>query len=131
MFVYAPGTAAQKVCTRPSGSMRTVSEWANTTPLVPMVVNALPLSATPVPMAAAMLSPAPPATTVPARRPVSSAASGVMAPAASQLSTSGGRSDRLSPSLSMISFDQRRAGTSSRLVPLASLISCASTPVRR
>ena len=39
MTVHAPGTAAQKVCTRPSGSIVTLSECANTTPEVPIVVT--------------------------------------------------------------------------------------------
>ena len=48
----APGTAQQKVCTRPWGSMDSWSVWANTTPEVPMVVKALPSRTTPVPTAA-------------------------------------------------------------------------------
>ncbi len=79
----APGTAQQKVCTRPLGSMETLSVWAKTTPEVPRVVKALPSVTTPVPTAAAALSPAPPTTGVPGRRPVSWAAAWVTAPVTS------------------------------------------------
>ena len=127
--VYAPGTAEQKVCTRPAGSICTLSLCAYTTPLVPIVVKALPARATPVPMAPAMLSAAPPATGMPSSRPVSFAASALMRPATALLSRSGGSRLMGSPSAAAISSDQRRFGTSSRLVPLASLISEANTPV--
>ncbi len=58
-------------------------ECAYTTPLVPIVVNALPSSTTPVPTAAAALSPAPPTTTVEVERPVFSAISGRIVPVTS------------------------------------------------
>ena len=82
--VHFPGTAEQKVCTRPLGSMVTLSAWAKMTPEVPRVVKAFPASTTPVPMAAAALSPAPPTTMVPGARPVASAAADVTAPVTSQ-----------------------------------------------
>lgn len=72
--VHLPGTEAQRVCTRPFGSIETLSETAYTTPEVPIVVNAFPSRTIPVPTAAAALSPAPPTTTVPSARPVNSAA---------------------------------------------------------
>ena len=50
-----PGTAQQKVCTLPFGSIAISEVCANTTPLVPMVVKARPSSTTPVPTAAAAL----------------------------------------------------------------------------
>ena len=70
MTCQQPGTAQQNVCTRPFGSMRGSLVCAKTTPLVPIVVNALPSSTMPVPTAAAALSPAPPTTGVPTARPL-------------------------------------------------------------
>ena len=84
MTCQAPGTAQQKVCTRPRGSMDSWLVWANTTPLVPMVVKALPSSTTPVPTAAAALSPAPPTTRVSSLSPVRAAALALTWPVTSQ-----------------------------------------------
>ena len=84
MICHAPGTAAQQVCTRPFGSIETFEVCANTTPDVPIVVNALPSVTTPVPTAAAALSPAPPTTIVPAFKPVRAAAFSVIVPVTSQ-----------------------------------------------
>ena len=94
-------------------------------------MKALPSATTPVPTAAAQLSAAPAATGVPAWSPVSAAASGVIRPAMSALSTIGGKSAGSSDSASNTSRDQQRCGTSIRLVPDASLISQANSPVRR
>ena len=86
MTCHAPGTAQQNVCTRPCGSMASLSVCANTTPDVPMVVNARPSATTPVPTAAAALSPAPPTTSVCSDRPVIFEASALMCPVTSGLS---------------------------------------------
>ena len=131
IVVHAPGTAAQNVCTRPAGSIATRPEWANTTPEVPSVVNARPSSTTPMPTAAAALSPAPATTGVPSRRPVASAASREMRPATSHDSKSSGRSERSMSSASSTSSLQRRFATSSRFMPDASDTSAAYAPVSR
>ena len=78
------GTAAQHVCTLPLGSIEIFDVCANTTPEVPIVVNAFPSSTTPVPTAAAALSPAPPTTGVPSQRPRTSAMPFVSVPVTSQ-----------------------------------------------
>ena len=129
MTVQQPGTAEQNVCTRPCGSIVTRSECANTTPEVPSVVNALPSSTTPVPTAAAALSPAPPATGVPSFRPVNAAASFVTVPV-----TSGDSyifASRLSSmsSFSRTSLLQQRFATSRSCMPEASETSVAYSPV--
>ena len=93
------------------------------TPLVPKDKKPWPLSVAPMPMALAALSPAPPATTVPGRRPKACATSVFKPPLASLPSTKRGMCAwvrRVSPSnLS----DQARCCTSSHKVPLASDIS--------
>ena len=89
-----PGTAQQKVCTRPRGSMDILLVCAYTTPLVPMVVKAAPSRTMPVPTAAAALSPAPPTTGVPARSPVAFATAEVMLPVISGDSYTFGNSPR-------------------------------------
>ena len=103
---------------------------ANTTPDVPIVVNALPSSATPVPIAAAALSPAPPTTIVPSLSPVSSAIFFVTLPVTSHDSYTLPSIDISMPSVSQTSFDQQRFGTSRSCIPLASETSVAYSPVR-
>ena len=106
-----------------------LSVWANTTPEVPMVVKALPSATTPVPTAAAALSPAPPTTGVPAARPVRAAASGVMAPVISGDSyTLASKAGSMS-SFSSTSWLQQRWGTSNSCMPEASETSVANSPV--
>ena len=126
---HAPGTAQQNVCTRPFGSMEMLSVCANTTPEVPMVVNALPSSTTPVPTAAAALSPAPPTTMVPAARPVRFAASSEMTPVTSGDSYTFGKSALSISSFSSTSSLQQRFGTSKSCMPEASETSVAKSPV--
>ena len=125
----APGTAQQKVCTRPLGSMASLSVWANTTPLVPMVVKAFPSSTTPVPTAAAALSPAPPTTSVFSLSPVSSAAFAEMCPVTSQLSYTLASMLLSMSRICSSSSLQQRFGTSSICIPLASETSVAKSPV--
>ena len=129
MTCHAPGTAQQNVCTRPLGSMASLSVWANTTPDVPMVVNARPSSTTPVPTAAAALSPAPPTTSVSSLSPVSSAAALEMWPVTSQDSYTFASSDGSMFSMFSSFSDQQRFGTSSICIPDASLTSVAKSPV--
>ena len=72
---------------------------------MPSVTKASPSLHTPVPKAAAALSPAPPATIVPSLRPVSSAISLVIVPAIASESTSGGNKLLSIDNLSKISCD--------------------------
>ena len=93
------------------------------------MINASPHEHTPVPKAAAALSPAPAATTVPALRPVSFAASSLICPATSSDSMIGGRRDLSILSFSKISSDHFLALISRRFVPDASDTSIKSLPV--
>ena len=94
-----------------------------------MVVNARPSSTTPVPTAAAALSPAPPTTSVSSLNPVSSAAALEMWPVTSQDSYTFASSDRSMFSMFSSFSDQQRFGTSSICIPDASLTSVAKSPV--
>ena len=96
---------------------------------MPIVINAFPCFTTPVPTAAAALSPAPPTTGVPGCNPVSFAASPVIAPVTSQDSYSLPSIDWSISSLFKISSDHVRAGISIRFIPDASLTSVANSPV--
>ena len=130
MICHAPGTAQQHVCTLPLGSILTLSVCANTTPLVPMVVKAVPSLTTPVPIAAAALSPAPPTTTVSVESPSCAATSLVSLPVTSQDSYILPRSDLSMLSLSSTSSDQHLFATSMSCIPEASETSVANSPVR-
>ncbi len=94
-----------------------------------MVVNAFPSSTTPVPTAAAALSPAPPTTTVEAESPVFSAISGSIVPVTSGDSYTFASRLLSMPSLSSTSSDHWRAGTSRSCIPEASDTSVANSPV--
>ena len=129
IICHAPGTAQQQVWILPFGSMAGLLVWANTTPEVPMVVKAVPSFTTPVPTAAAALSPAPPATIHFSERPVLFATSASNVPVASQDSyTFPKRSLSIFNAFST-SSDQQRPGTSKSCIPLASETSVANTPV--
>ena len=73
-FIAMPAAAASG-CAAPA--------TPDATPLVPIVVNALPSWTMPVPTAAAALSPAPPTTTVSVDRPVLAANSELIVPVTS------------------------------------------------
>ena len=124
------GTAAQQVCTLPFGSITGFEVCANTTPDVPIVVNAFPSSQTPVPRAAAALSPAPPATTTDCSSPNISAISFLRVPVTSQDSYTFGSISISISSKSHISLLQHLFETFNSCIPEASETSVAYSPVR-
>ena len=67
----------------PDGSIAASSAWANSTPLVPIELESRPGRVTPVPIAAAALSPPPAATGMPAGSPTAVATSSLTRPARS------------------------------------------------
>src|SRR5207253_9140870 len=106
------GTAWQKVCSRPRGSILGLAVEAKTTPDVPMVACTAPGATTPSPTAPAAWSPAPATTGVPAARPVASAPCFETVPQTSGDSTSFGSAAMLIPVALATSADQRRLATS-------------------
>ncbi len=90
-----------------------------------------PSPTTPVPTAAAALSPAPATTFTEAGRPSCAAVSGLSVPIGSKLSNRRGIWLSRMPQISSISCDQRLFFTSSSSMPEASEKSQLWTPVRR
>ena len=118
------------MCTRPSGSVLTVSAKANRTPLVPRDAETTPLRTMPQPTPLAAWS-LPPATTgMPAGRPVCAAAPAVRVPVTSGPSKEAGSSAGSMSSRDSSPRCQHRLATSKSRVPEASAMSVAYSPVR-
>src|SRR5262245_40622208 len=103
MRYHIPGATWQKVCARKPGSTRGCAVGASTVPDVPQLVTASPGTTAPTPAAPHALSAPPPTTGVPARNPVSPAASTVTVPRTSDDPPTVGTIERGRPTASRIS----------------------------
>ena len=131
IWCQRPGMQWQKACTPPSGLGRKRSLPANITPDVPSEIIAWPASTTPMPTAAAALSPAPAAITTSCARPHSRFNAAESCAAGALPSKAFGIAPSSSPQAASIAADQRRAPTSSQEVPDASDMSVMNSPESR